>query len=86
VHLESLQRHILGDTLYGFKGNIDKLKRVYLHAYSLYLKHPITNKDMSFNVSLPEDMDGFYKENFDKGYNNDKIDENYIINSFTNFS
>jgi len=83
VHLESLQRHILGDVLYGFKGNIDKIKRVYLHAYCLYLKHPITNKDMSFNVALPEDMKNFYEENFDKENNDDKINESYISNSFT---
>ena len=83
VHLESLQRHILGDTLYGFKGNIDKIKRVYLHAYCLYLKHPVTNLDMSFNVALPQDMDTFYKENFNEEDYNDKITESYIINSFT---
>jgi len=86
VHLESLQRHILGDTLYGFKGNIDKIKRVYLHAYCLYLKHPISNIDMNFNVALPEDMNNFYKENFNKENDDDKINESYITNSFTNLS
>lgn len=84
VHLESLQRHILGDVLYGFKGNVDKLKRVYLHAYCLYLKHPVSNKDMRFNVELPKDMDIFYKENFSKEDYNDKISESYIISSFNN--
>ena len=86
VHLESLQRHILGDVLYGFKGNIDKLKRVYLHAYCLYLKHPFTNSDMSFTVTIPEDMDTFCKENFNEEDYNDKISESYIINSFNNIS
>jgi len=83
VHLESLQRHILGDTLYGFKGNTDKIKRVYLHAYSLYLKHPITNEDMNFNVSLPKDMEDFYKSNFSEEDYNEKIDNKYIVNRFS---
>jgi len=83
VHLESLQRHILGDTLYGFKGNTDKIKRVYLHAYSLYLKHPITNEDMNFNVSLPTDMEDFYKSNFSEEDYNEKIDNKYIVNRFS---
>jgi len=79
VHLESLQRHILGDSLYGFKGNIDKIKRVFLHAYSLYLKHPITLKDMNFTVSLPEDMKQFYTDNFNEEEYNEKINNEYII-------
>jgi 23S rRNA pseudouridine1911/1915/1917 synthase len=83
VHLESLQRHILGDVLYGFKGNTDKIRRVYLHAYCLYLKHPITNIDMNFNVSLPRDMEEFYKSNFNKEDYNEKINNKYIVNRFS---
>jgi 23S rRNA pseudouridine1911/1915/1917 synthase len=86
VHLESMQRHILGDALYGFKGNVDKIKRVYLHAYSLYLKHPITNNDMNFNVSLPSDMEDFYKSNFNEEDYNEKINNEYIINRFNNIN
>ncbi len=84
VHLESIDRHILGDSLYGFKGNIDKIKRVYLHAYSLYLKHPITNKEMIFNVELPEDMKNFYLNNFSKENYSEKINNEYIISRFVN--
>ena len=40
VHLASLNRHILGDTLYGFKSESDRIKRVFLHAYLIYFKHP----------------------------------------------
>jgi len=82
VHLETLQRHILGDSLYGFKGNTDKIKRVYLHAFSLYLKHPMTNVDMNFNVSLPEDMENFYKSNFNEENYNEKINNEYILSRF----
>jgi len=82
VHLESLQRHILGDELYGFKGNTDKIKRVYLHAYSLYLKHPITNNDMNFHIGLPNDMEEFYRCNFNGEDYNEKINNKYIISRF----
>jgi len=84
VHLESMQRHILGDELYGFKGNRDKIKRVYLHAYSLYLKHPITNIDMNFHIGLPKDMESFFKSNFNGEDYNEKINIKYIIGRFNN--
>ncbi|MEA3384180.1 MAG: RluA family pseudouridine synthase [Campylobacterota bacterium] len=84
VHLESIDRHILGDSLYGFKGNIDKINRVYLHAYSLYLKHPTTNQEMIFNIELPEDMKNFYINNFNKEDFSEKINNEYIISRFTN--
>jgi 23S rRNA pseudouridine1911/1915/1917 synthase len=84
VHLESLQRHILGDTLYGFKGNVDKLKRVYLHAYTLYLKHPTTGDELSFSLGLPDDMLEFYKNNFNGENLNEKIDQKSIIDRFYN--
>ncbi len=83
VHLESIDRHIIGDSLYGFKGNIDKINRVYLHAYSLYLKHPVTNEDMIFNIELPEDMKNFYVNNFTKEDYSEKINNEYIISRFS---
>ncbi len=82
VHLESLQRHILGDALYGFKGNLDKLKRVYLHAFCLYLKHPITGVDMNFTIGMPEDMQEFYNKHFNKEENNGKISQEFVISRF----
>lgn len=85
IHLSSMNRHILGDNLYGFKGELNKINRFYLHAYYLYLTHPITNKQMCFKANLPEDMTNFLNINFQKGNINDKIDESYILNSFTSF-
>ncbi len=83
VHLSSINRHILGDNLYGFKGELNKINRFYLHAYYLYLTHPITNKQMSFKANLPTDINDFLTKNFQKGNIDVKIDESYIINSFT---
>lgn len=85
VHLESLSRHILGDILYGFKGNVDKIKRVYLHAFNLYLKHPITNEDMIFTANLPNDINKHLLENFNKEDYSEKINNEYINSSFYNF-
>jgi 23S rRNA pseudouridine1911/1915/1917 synthase len=59
VHLSSINRHILGDNLYGFKGELNKINRFYLHAYYLYLTHPISNKQMRFKANLPKDMEEF---------------------------
>ena len=82
VHLGSINRHILGDNLYGFKGELNTIKRFYLHAYILYLNHPITNDKMSFRADLSDDMHNFLENNFNMENVNDKIDENNIISSF----
>lgn len=82
VHLESINRHILGDILYGFKGKKDKIDRVYLHAYNLYLTHPTTHKNMSFKVDMPDDMISLCKENFNTEVINEKISPTYIIDRF----
>ena len=85
VHLSSINRHILGDNLYGFKGELNKINRFYLHAYYLYLTHPITNKQMRFKADLPKDMDEFLNTNFQEENINDKLNENNIISYFNTF-
>ena len=85
VHLSSINRHILGDNLYGFKGDLNKINRFYLHAYYLYLIHPITNMQMCFKANLPNDMDKFLNTNFQGENINDKINENNIISYFNTF-
>ena len=82
VHLESLNRHIIGDTLYGFKGKDDNIQRVYLHAYCLYLTHPVENNYMQFVASLPQDMCGLIEKNFKKEEIDEKINQHYIIECF----
>jgi 23S rRNA pseudouridine1911/1915/1917 synthase len=86
VHLSSINRHILGDNLYGFKGELNKINRFYLHAYYLYLTHPITNIRMSFKANLPDDMNNFLNNNFQGENINDKLNEDNIINSFNTFA
>jgi len=86
VHLSSINRHILGDNLYGFKGELNKINRFYLHAYNLYLTHPITKEEMSFKADLPDDINEFLNKNFQVENINDKIDADIIVNSFTTFT
>ncbi len=66
VHLNSLGRHILGDALYGFKSKRDKIPRVYLHAYLLYLIHPESGERMEFVAPLFDDMQGYMRKYFDQ--------------------
>ncbi len=86
VHISSINRHILGDNLYGFKGDLNKINRFYLHAYSLYLYHPITNEKMKFKAKIPNDMKEFLKNNFERTELNEKLDENNIITCFNSFN
>ena len=82
VHLNSINRHILGDELYGAKKSND---RVMLHAYILYLIHPTTKEKIYFKAPLFADMEEkikkICKEDIDE-----KLNQNYIIKQFDNFS
>ena len=83
VHLEHLGRHILGDALYGFKSKKDTIKRVYLHAYKLYLKHPISGKEMEFVAELFTDMKDYIDKEFKEGEVHAKINPKLINSYFT---
>lgn len=61
AHLESINRHIVGDSLYGYKG---KDIRVMLHSYFLYLEHSKNGK-MSFFANIFDDMKCYLENNFD---------------------
>jgi len=74
VHLNTLGRHILGDDLYGFKSKRDKISRVNLHAYLLYLVHPITGEKMEFVAPLFDDMKTYMTKYFDQDEIDEKID------------
>lgn len=85
VHLGVLSRHILGDSLYGFKSQNSKISRVMLHAYILYLKHPTTGKHMQVIAPLFEDFENILKKHFNEDCINEKIDSNYITEHFNSF-
>lgn len=66
VHLAHLGRHILGDTLYGYKDK--EMPRVFLHARLIYFKHPKTGIVMEFEAPLFDDMREFLNNNFELDY------------------
>lgn len=82
VHLNTLGRHILGDDLYGFKSKRDKIPRVYLHAYLLYLVHPYTGEKMEFVAPLFDDMKTYMGKYFDQNEVDDKINPRTLGNLF----
>jgi 23S rRNA pseudouridine955/2504/2580 synthase len=64
VHLSHLDFPIAGDDKYGdFSRNraLVKLglKRMFLHAYSIALNHPITNEPLRFSAPLPDELQKF---------------------------
>jgi len=83
VHLNSLGRHILGDDLYGFKSKRDKISRVNLHAYLLYLTHPVSGKKMEFVAPLFDDMKMYLSKYFDQGEVDKKINPHTLGTLFT---
>lgn len=84
VHLNTLGRHILGDDLYGFKTKRDKISRVNLHAYLLYLIHPVSGEKMEFIAPLFDDMKLYLSKNFDQGDVDEKIDPLTLGTRFLN--
>jgi 23S rRNA pseudouridine955/2504/2580 synthase len=69
VHLASAGHCIAGDDKYGdFEWNRalakSGAKRMFLHAWSLRVKHPVSNAELTFVAPLPEDLK-FMLKSFD---------------------
>ncbi len=84
VHLEKLNRHILGDHLYGVKNGKNEPKRILLHAYMLYFVHPKTKTKEFFIAPLEAQMDIFLQQHFNTETLYEKINLNNIELGFTN--
>lgn len=82
VHLQALSRHILGDSLYGFKSQNGTIPRVMLHAYIVYLKHPRTGQLLQIHAPLWDDFDAYLTHHFSKEEVNEKITLDHIVSSF----
>ena len=54
VHLSYIGHPIVGDSLYGKESSL--ISRQALHAYKVYFKHPITNKNMEIIAEIPKDI------------------------------
>ncbi len=53
-HLSQLGNPILGDVTYSSKNLLLKGKGLYLHAYSLEFKHPLTQEQLHLTADLPK--------------------------------
>lgn len=80
VHLESISRHILGDSVYGKKDNTSL--RLMLHAYLMYFIHPLSKKRILIQAPLFEDMIGFLKQNFSLEDIDEIISQDHILMCF----
>ena len=82
VHLESINRHILGDHIYGLAPRQEKSERVLLHAYMIYFIHPTTKKKVSFVAKLDDVMQDYLDKKFNSEQINEVMDTEHILNSF----
>lgn len=86
VHLQALSRHILGDSLYGFKSQDGTIPRVMLHAYLLYLRHPHTGQVLQISAPLWHDFDAYITHHFTKEEVDEKLISDTIIDGFHSYS
>ncbi|WP_120955672.1 RluA family pseudouridine synthase [Helicobacter mehlei] len=63
AHLESLNRHIVGDPLYGQKDSY--AGRILLHAYLLYVTHPKDGRKLLFKANMLKDMLQYLENHFE---------------------
>ena len=82
VHLESMNRHIIGDHIYAINPKVEKSERVLLHAYMIYFIHPTTKEQVSFTASMDGVMTSYIENNFNMEQINEVLDTNYILRSF----
>ena len=86
VHLETINRHIAGDELYGgsSKGKI-KSEHILLHAYIIYFIHPATGKKVFFKANLDKIFKKFLEDNFDMEMVDEILQADNITGSFDSF-
>lgn len=66
VHLSFVGHPIVGDKRYGTFQSTQQMPRQALHAFSISLKHPTRNQELTFYVDLPGDMKEFLLKHFNK--------------------
>lgn len=56
VHFRAIGHPIVGDQLYGEQKHAQGLRRQFLHAHLLQLRHPTTGQELTFRSDLPSDL------------------------------
>ena len=83
VHLETINRHIIGDHIYAISPKEEKAERILLHAYSIYFIHPTTKEKVIYKAGFDDFMQDYLERKFDMENLNEVMDINYIMDSFT---
>ncbi len=83
VHLETINRHIIGDHIYSISPKMDKSERILLHAYTIYFIHPTSKEKLSFVAPLDAYMEDYINKKFNMETINEVMDTSYILHSFT---
>jgi 23S rRNA pseudouridine1911/1915/1917 synthase len=83
VHLESMNRHIIGDHIYAQSPKIEKSERILLHAHMIYFIHPTTKENMFFKAEFDDIMKNTIEKKFNLEILNEVLDTEYIMHSFT---
>ena len=82
VHLESFNRQIVGDHLYGVHPKSEKAERILLHAYMIYFIHPKTKKELFFVAGLDDAMQEYLTKKFTKEQIDEVMDTHSVLHSF----
>lgn len=82
VHLESINRHIIGDNLYATSPKQEKSERILLHAYIIYFIHPKTKEKLFFSALPDEQMMEYISKKFDMEQINEVTDTSHIMHGF----
>jgi 23S rRNA pseudouridine1911/1915/1917 synthase len=83
VHLESINRHIIGDHIYATSTKQEKSERILLHAYIIYFIHPTSKQMLSFVAPFDATMKEYIDKKFNMEQINEVMDTSYILRSFT---
>lgn len=82
VHLESMNRHIVGDHIYAQSPKQEKSERILLHAYIIYFIHPTSKELLTFSVLPDEQIMDYINKKFNTEQINEVMDTSYIMHSF----
>ena len=83
VHLESMNRHIIGDHIYALSPKQENSERILLHAYMIYFVHPTSKKELSFIAPLDDVMKEYLEKKFDMEQIDEVMDTYNILHSFS---
>jgi 23S rRNA pseudouridine1911/1915/1917 synthase len=83
VHLESINRHIIGDHIYATSPKQENSERILLHAHMIYFIHPVSKEKLSFVAELDETMKNYIDSKFNTEQIDEVMDTSYIMHSFT---